>query len=342
MGFPLLLLRQELGARVWKTGLAVLLALMLFHLLAPGYATFAGIAAFLAVQPSVARSRQTISQQLLGNLAGAAVALALRHFFGGGPLVTALGVIVVLAVLRRFVLPDAVNLAVVMLVFVLEHQAQVLQFSGMRVAAVLAGTLIGYLVNRFVLPPNYTRMMTERLAAAGRQADQLLERVAAVLTCPEQFVKPAIKADIHALEEELLALRHYLTLEEEGGRTLTPIAKAVNSGFVFAEGAGEIHKAALLAGGLDPEAAGRVTRAIRAVLSVRQWAYDRVAGAIPAHPGLARMAELEAALTGLAELVHQRIAEPERRASGLTLHVIYTELQHMAWRLRSLERLLPR
>ena len=66
---------MKLGARVLKTGVAIVFALFLAELLNLPSPVFAGIAAIFAIQPSIYRSYLTILEQIQGNLIGATVAV---------------------------------------------------------------------------------------------------------------------------------------------------------------------------------------------------------------------------------------------------------------------------
>lgn len=64
---------MKLGARILKTGIAIILAISIASLLPSdaGMITVAGIAAVVAMQPSVYRTLKTIVDQFQGNVIGA-------------------------------------------------------------------------------------------------------------------------------------------------------------------------------------------------------------------------------------------------------------------------------
>jgi hypothetical protein len=73
---------MKLGARILKTGTAIVLALFLAELLKLPSPVFAGIAAIFAVQPSIYRSYLTIVEQIQGNIIGALCAILFyRHHY---------------------------------------------------------------------------------------------------------------------------------------------------------------------------------------------------------------------------------------------------------------------
>lgn len=66
---------MKLGARILKTGIAIVLALLLARLLQLPSPVFAGIAAIFAVQPTIYQSYLSIIEQVQGNLIGAITAV---------------------------------------------------------------------------------------------------------------------------------------------------------------------------------------------------------------------------------------------------------------------------
>ena len=66
---------MTLGARILKTGIAIVLALFLAQLLNAPTPVFAGISAIFAIQPTVYRSYLSIIEQVQGNIIGAIIAV---------------------------------------------------------------------------------------------------------------------------------------------------------------------------------------------------------------------------------------------------------------------------
>lgn len=75
--------KLKLGARILKTGIAIILAVSVASLLpsSAGMTTVAGIAAVVAMQPSVYRTFKTIVDQFQGNIIGALLAVTMVSIF---------------------------------------------------------------------------------------------------------------------------------------------------------------------------------------------------------------------------------------------------------------------
>ena len=113
---------MKLGARVLKTGVAIVFALSLAELLNLPSPVFAGIAAIFAIQPSIYRSYLTILEQIQGNLIGASVAVIFSLIFGHHLVAIGIAAIIVIGLMIRFNLEKSLTLALVTVVAIMEIQ----------------------------------------------------------------------------------------------------------------------------------------------------------------------------------------------------------------------------
>lgn len=345
LDLPLSLLRPFVGARIIKSGLAVFVALAAFHWIGSTYATFAAVAAILAVQPSVSRARELFRQQLLSNLLGGLVGAALGYRFGDTAWAMALAVVIVLGLCSRFKWSEAANLAVVVVLFVMDRpEHDFLPYTFARLGAVIGGMLIGYLVNRFILPPNFQARLKEELLAAAEGAARFGKRLLASLGDPEHYRKEQIKEESGAIHKRLEGAKVFLDLFEEAAPDtprLRAVRKVHSSLLVTVERLTDIHKAALRAGGLPAgPVEEQVTDALRTVL---QYVHTLTENALEERATAAGAGEASArAMAALDLLVAETVNDPLTRPLGLTLHEIKASLRHMQERMDSLNRLLLR
>lgn len=147
---------MKLGARILKTGVAIVFAFYLaswLHLPSP---IFAGIAAIFALQPSIYRSYKTIIQQVQGNIIGALIAVIFGSTFGHSYVVTGFAVIVTLLLMMKFKLESSISLALVTVIVIMEFQeGNFIEFAILRFATVMTGVLAAFIVNLIFLPPKY-------------------------------------------------------------------------------------------------------------------------------------------------------------------------------------------
>ena len=72
---------MKFGARILKTGIAIILALYLAELLNSPAPVLSGIAAIFAIQPTIYRSYQSVLEQIQGNIIGAIVAIIALFYY---------------------------------------------------------------------------------------------------------------------------------------------------------------------------------------------------------------------------------------------------------------------
>lgn len=342
MELPFRLLQPFLGARIIKTGLAVFFSMALFTWFGSSYATFAAVAAILAIQPTVNQAREVFRQQLLGNLMAGGIAAALGYWLPVNPLTMALGAILVLGLLNRLKLSEAAGLAVVVVLFIMERpEHDFLLYTAARLGTIAGGMAIGYLVNRYIRPPNVTARTREEIRESAREVDRFLERLITSIPSPEHYQKEQIKQGAAAVQKHLALARTFLELSAGEGEPqgLLVLRKAHASMFVFTEAIMDIHKLLLEIGGLeygqDREAVAGALQAVGAYKrSVMEAALE--GGVLDPSP----VDDYAASLGKLQERVELLVNKPETRHRGLALHGVLSNIRHMGWRMASITRLI--
>ncbi|MCJ8009158.1 aromatic acid exporter family protein [Lederbergia wuyishanensis] len=147
---------MKLGARMLKTGIAIILALYVAELLQIPSPVFAGIAAVFAIQPTIYRSYLTLLEQVQGNIIGAIIAIIFVLSFGNHFLIIGFAAIITIGIMVKVKLENAIRLALVTIIAVMSAPAEdFLQFSVVRSATILLGILASFAVNFIFLPPKY-------------------------------------------------------------------------------------------------------------------------------------------------------------------------------------------
>lgn len=147
---------MKLGARIIKTGVAIVFAFYLATWIGLPSPVFAGIAAIFAIQPSIYRSYKTIIEQLQGNIIGAVIAVIFGIAFGHSYFVTGFAVIVTLLIMMKLKLETSISLALVTVIVIMEFQeGSFIEFAILRFATVMTGVLAAFIINSLFLPPKY-------------------------------------------------------------------------------------------------------------------------------------------------------------------------------------------
>ncbi|MDN7243705.1 aromatic acid exporter family protein [Planococcus sp. N028] len=190
---------MQLGARIFKTGIAISLALFLANWLNLPIPFMAGIAAIFAIQPSVYRSYLTILDQVYGNLIGAAIGIVFVLTLGSNYLTVGLAAILAIILMLKLNLNNPVPLTLVTIIVIMEsHQEQFLQFAGLRFSTILLGILSAFIVNMIFLPPKYENRL---FASIHEVSEEMIRWIRVSIRHASDH--STVKSDIDKLSEKL-------------------------------------------------------------------------------------------------------------------------------------------
>lgn len=147
---------MKLGARILKTGIAIVLSLFLAEVFQSPSPVFAGIAAIFALQPTVYRSYLTIIEQAQGNLIGAVIAVLFVLTLGNNIVIIGLAAIVVIIINLKLNIEKTIPLALVTIIAIMENPGDTLiEFAIIRFSTIMLGIFAAFIVNLVFLPPKY-------------------------------------------------------------------------------------------------------------------------------------------------------------------------------------------
>ncbi|MBE1555851.1 FUSC family protein [Sporosarcina limicola] len=147
---------MKLGARIFKTGVAIVFALFLAEVLQLPHPVFAGIAAIFAIQPSIYRSYLTIIEQIQGNVIGAIIAISFVLLFGHQLVIVGLAAVIIIIIMLKLGLEKSISLALVMMIAIMEIKGEeFLSFALLRFLTIVIGVLAAFTVNLLFMPPKY-------------------------------------------------------------------------------------------------------------------------------------------------------------------------------------------
>ena len=153
---------MKIGARVFKTGLAITLSIYLASLLGFQSPSGAAVAATFAIQPSVYRSWQSIVENVQGNVIGAIVAVLFLLLIGANPILIGIAVIIVITVHLKLKLHDTIPMSIVTIILMMSgvpSNEGVLAYAMTRFLVILVGVLAAFIVNISFLRPNYEKKL---------------------------------------------------------------------------------------------------------------------------------------------------------------------------------------
>ncbi len=203
---------MKLGARILKTGIAIVLALFVSELLELPSPVFAAIAAVFAVQPTIYRSYLTVIEQIQANLIGAFIAISFVLLFGSHVVIVGLAAIITISIIIKLKLENTIGLALVTLIAIMEVQNEdFIQFSLIRFATIMIGVFASFLINLVFLPPKYETKLYHKLDSS---TEEILKWIRLSTRHASEF--HLLKKDLERLKENLIKVDQiYLLYKEE-------------------------------------------------------------------------------------------------------------------------------
>ncbi|WP_110926500.1 FUSC family protein [Bacillus massiliglaciei] len=202
---------MKLGARILKTGIAIVLALYLSELLNMPAPVLAGIAAIFAIQPTIYRSYQTVLEQIQGNIIGAIVAVTFVLLFGNHLFIVGLAVIIVISINLRLKMEKTIVLSIVTVIALMEsQQGEFLHFAFIRFSSVLLGILSSFVVNLVFIPPKYETRLYNRINEATEDIIKWI-RISTRHASEHTF----LKKDIDRLKDDLMKIEQTYSMFKE-------------------------------------------------------------------------------------------------------------------------------
>lgn len=209
---------MKLGARIFKTGIAIVLALYVAQWLELPSPVLAGIAAIFAIQPNIYRSYLTVVEQIQANIIGAVIAITFVLAFGNHIIIIGLAAIIAIIILLKFNLEKSVPIALVTIVALMEVQNdQFVQFSMIRMFNISIGVLSSFLVNLVFLPPQYE---TKLFLSINQLTEEVLKWIR--ITSRNASESYSLKKDIMKQKEKLIKIDNMFLLYKEDR---TPLKK---------------------------------------------------------------------------------------------------------------------
>ncbi|MFD1864662.1 FUSC family protein [Planococcus sp. FY231025] len=190
---------MKLGARIFKTGIAVSFALFLANLLQLPSPVFAGIAAIFAIQPSIYRSYLTVLDQIYGNLIGAGIAVVFVLTLGSNYLTIGLAAVLAIIIMLKLKLESTVALTLVTIIAIMEsHEPDFLAFASLRFGTILLGILASFVVNLIFLPPKYETRLFSSIHEVSEEVIRWIR-----VSIQHATAHTALKEDIDRLSDKL-------------------------------------------------------------------------------------------------------------------------------------------
>lgn len=203
---------MKLGARILKTGIAIVLSLYIGQLLHSPSPVLAGISAIFAIQPTIYRSYLSIIEQIQGNIIGAVLAVIFVLTLGNHFIVIGLAAIIVITINLRLKLENTIGLSLVTLVSIMETTGgNFIPFAGVRFTTIMIGVFSAFIVNLIFMPPKYEKKLYSRITSTTEELIRWIR-----LSTRHDFDHQQLKTDIDRLRESIIRMEQlYMLYKEE-------------------------------------------------------------------------------------------------------------------------------
>ncbi|MCL6573017.1 MAG: FUSC family protein [Bacillus sp. (in: Bacteria)] len=202
---------MKLGARILKTGIAIVLSLYIGQLLDSPAPVFAGIAAIFAIQPTIYRSYLSIIEQVQGNIIGALIAVISVLLIGNHLIVIGLAAIIVIIINLKLKLEKTIGLSLVTLISIMETQSgNFIQFAGIRFSTIMIGIFSAFIVNLVFMPPKYENKLYVKIANTTEEIIKWIR-----LSTRHDFDNYLLKTDIKKLQENIQTIDQFYSMYQE-------------------------------------------------------------------------------------------------------------------------------
>ncbi|CRK81751.1 FUSC family protein [Neobacillus massiliamazoniensis] len=203
---------MKLGARILKTGIALVLSLYLAQLLHSPSPVFAGIAAIFAIQPTIYRSYLTIIEQIQGNIIGAVLAVIFVLLLGNHFIVIGIAAIIAIIINLKLKLENTIGLSLVTLVSIMETQGgNFIQFAEIRFSTIMVGVFSAFIVNLFFMPPKYEKKLFFSISSTTEEMIRWIR-----MSTRHDFGHQNLKRDIEKLKNNINKMgQFYMMYKEE-------------------------------------------------------------------------------------------------------------------------------
>ncbi len=213
---------MKIGARILKTGIAIILALSLSQLLDLPSPAFAGIAAIFAIQPTIFRSYRTIIEQLQGNAIGAAIAIVFVLVFGNNVFFVGLACIIVILINVKMKTESTLTLAVVTVIAIMENQSgNFFSFAFERFFTIMIGIFSSFVVNLLFIPPKYETKLYQQITSVSTDITKWIR-----ISMRHASEHTHIKNDLLTFKDQVIKIEQLYLMYKEDKELFKKASKA--------------------------------------------------------------------------------------------------------------------
>ncbi|KJS18411.1 MAG: hypothetical protein VR69_00890 [Peptococcaceae bacterium BRH_c4b] len=162
---------MRIGARIIKTGIAVIITMYLCQMLNLEPAVFGAVSAVINMQPSLYLTFKTAKDQILIHVIGVCLGLIAGYLLGANPLVMGAVTVCIIILYTRLKIQNGILMGIVAAIFVLSSPAnQFLEHAYGRSSVIFIGLIVALIINAILLPPRYGHLFVEKLRGCNEKS----------------------------------------------------------------------------------------------------------------------------------------------------------------------------
>lgn len=193
-----------IGPRIWKTGIAVALSIILvdvFNLTTP---LLAIVAAIFTIQPSITKSLNHGSKRVVSTFIGGIIGFIAVSYFGSHPLTVGLAVIIAIAIAIKLKLQEGIAMTAITVTAVMLDVTGDPKFYALdRLVETLIGIGVGVGVNLVFSPPKSEEMIIKDLNDLSQDIKSIYVTALNSFTNDTEYDQEELEKDIQATRKKL-------------------------------------------------------------------------------------------------------------------------------------------
>ncbi|MDW7675096.1 MAG: aromatic acid exporter family protein, partial [Bacillota bacterium] len=207
----------RIGLRIWKTGIATAITLLVTSYFSELDPVIAVVTAIISLQPSIAESIKRGWHRIQATLVGAAIgitlgyiAIELTDLWIVLPILAGLGVVLAIFLSNKFKIQEAVISAIAVVATMVGITSSIVASGGYRLLSTLLGIIVATIINLIFIPPQYRPTLIEEFRSINEQIIILFKSSmrSFISCCGQDLLKAEERVD--ELKEELEKTKQHL------------------------------------------------------------------------------------------------------------------------------------
>lgn len=205
-------MKNILGLRTVKTGVALALSIFVAQILKMEFPFFVGMTAIISMDKTMTNSMKMGRNRVFGTFLGACIGVCLSYVDRGNPLLCGIGIMILILICNRLKLQGSITIGGIVMIAIMVHTDKTPLFYGFhRTLDTLVGALVSLFVNLVLFP----YASSDRLNHTMIQLSQQIENIVGLLQKGEKVELSAFNQEMEIIHNEIELYDHELLNKEK-------------------------------------------------------------------------------------------------------------------------------